>query len=77
MLLEYKMEGLDAEATAFHIKQRFPEVPIALLSADRDPPNFGNASRFGGNCFDVSFMRRAKSWTNAAMSPISSRNNDP
>ena len=33
VLLEYKSEGLDAEATAFHIKQRFPSLPIVLLSA--------------------------------------------
>ena len=33
VLLEYKSEGLDAEATAFLIKQRFPSLPIVLLSA--------------------------------------------
>jgi CheY-like chemotaxis protein len=33
VLLEYKSEGLDAEATAFYIKQRFPSLPIVLLSA--------------------------------------------
>lgn len=33
VLLEYKSDGLDAEATAFHIKQRFPTLPIILLSA--------------------------------------------
>jgi DNA-binding NtrC family response regulator len=33
VLLEYKQEGLDAEAVAFHIKQRFPKLPIILLSA--------------------------------------------
>ena len=33
VLLEYKTEGLDAEAAAFHIKQRFPQLPIVLLSA--------------------------------------------
>lgn len=33
VLLEYKSEGLDAEAAAFHIKQRFPSLPIVLLSA--------------------------------------------
>jgi CheY-like chemotaxis protein len=33
VLLEYKSEGLDAEATAFHIKQHFPSLPIVLLSA--------------------------------------------
>jgi CheY-like chemotaxis protein len=33
VLLEYKLEGMDAEAVACHIKQRFPNVPIILLSA--------------------------------------------
>jgi two-component system response regulator FlrC len=33
VLLEYKQEGLDAEALACHIKQRFPKLPIILLSA--------------------------------------------
>jgi len=33
VLLEYKEEGIDAEAVAFHIKQRFPHLPIILLSA--------------------------------------------
>jgi CheY-like chemotaxis protein len=33
VLLEYKSDGLDAEATAFHIRQRFPTLPIILLSA--------------------------------------------
>jgi CheY-like chemotaxis protein len=33
VLLEYKREGMDTEAVAFHIKQRFPHVPIILLSA--------------------------------------------
>jgi two-component system, NtrC family, response regulator HydG len=33
VLLEYKLEGLDAEAIACHIKQRFPHMPIILLSA--------------------------------------------
>lgn len=33
VLLEYKSEGLDAEAMAFHIRQRFPNLPIVLLSA--------------------------------------------
>jgi len=33
VLLEYKSEGMDAEAIAFHIKQRFPDLPIVLLSA--------------------------------------------
>lgn len=38
VLLEYKPEGLDAEAVAFHIKQRFPATPIILLSAFCDLP---------------------------------------
>jgi CheY-like chemotaxis protein len=38
VLLEYKTEGLDAEATAFHIKQRFPSLPIVLLSAYSELP---------------------------------------
>jgi len=33
VLLEYKQEGLDAEAVACHIKRQFPKVPIILLSA--------------------------------------------
>jgi len=33
VLLEYKSEGMGAEAVAFHIKQRFPDLPIVLLSA--------------------------------------------
>lgn len=33
VLLEYKQEGLDAEAIAFHLKQQFPQLPIILLSA--------------------------------------------
>jgi two-component system response regulator AtoC len=38
VLLEYKMEGLDAEAVACHIKQRFPSLPIILLSAYAEMP---------------------------------------
>jgi CheY-like chemotaxis protein len=38
VLLEYKMEGMDAEAVACHIKQRFPNLPIILLSAYSDMP---------------------------------------
>ncbi len=37
-LLDYKHEGLDAEAVAFHIKQRFPDKPVLLLSAYSDMP---------------------------------------
>ena len=33
VLLEYKQEGMDAEAIAFHLKQQFPQLPIILLSA--------------------------------------------
>lgn len=33
VLLEYKQEGMDAEAVACHIKQRFPKLPIILVSA--------------------------------------------
>ena len=32
VLLEYKLEGMDAEAVAHHVKQRFPNQPIILLS---------------------------------------------
>ena len=38
VLLEYKQEGMDAEAVACHIKQRFPKLPIILLSAYSDMP---------------------------------------
>ena len=38
VLLEYKQEGMDAEAVAWHIKQRFPSLPIILLSAYVDMP---------------------------------------
>jgi CheY-like chemotaxis protein len=38
VLLEYKEEGMDAEATACHIKQRFRNLPIILLSAYSDTP---------------------------------------
>ena len=38
VLLEYKLEGMDAEAAAYHIKQRFPNVPIILLSAFSEMP---------------------------------------
>ncbi len=33
VLIEYRQEGIDTEATAFHIKHFFPRVPIILLSA--------------------------------------------
>jgi CheY-like chemotaxis protein len=38
VLVEYKSEGMDAEAVAFRVKQRFPELPIVLLSAYYDVP---------------------------------------
>jgi CheY-like chemotaxis protein len=38
VLLDYKQEGMDAEATACHIKQRFPNLPIILLSAYSEMP---------------------------------------
>jgi DNA-binding NtrC family response regulator len=33
VLLEYKTEGIDAEAVACHVKRRFPNIPIILISA--------------------------------------------
>jgi len=38
VLLEYKVEGMDAEAIACHIRQRFPNLPIILLSAYSEIP---------------------------------------
>ena len=38
VLLEYKQEGMDAEALACLIKQRFPSLPIILLSAYSEMP---------------------------------------
>ena len=38
VLLEYKQEGMDAEAAACQIKQRFPTLPIILLSAYSELP---------------------------------------
>jgi two-component system, NtrC family, response regulator HydG len=38
VLLEYKLEGMDAEAVTCHIKQRFPHLPIILLSAYSEVP---------------------------------------
>ena len=38
VLLEYKLEGINAEAVAWHIKQRFPNLPIILLSAYSEVP---------------------------------------
>jgi CheY-like chemotaxis protein len=38
VLLEYKQEGMDAEAVACHIRQRFPNLPIILLGAYSEIP---------------------------------------
>jgi DNA-binding NtrC family response regulator len=38
VLLEYKEEGVDAEAVACDIKQRFPNLPIILISAYAEMP---------------------------------------
>jgi CheY-like chemotaxis protein len=38
IFLEYKQEGMDSEAVAFQIKQRFPNLPIIMLSANTDIP---------------------------------------
>jgi CheY-like chemotaxis protein len=38
VLLEYKLEGMDAEAVASHIKQRYPDLPVILLSAYPETP---------------------------------------
>ena len=38
VLLEYKQEGMDAEALACLMKQRFPNLPIILLSAYSEMP---------------------------------------
>src|SRR6202158_4676937 len=38
VLLKYKLEGMDTEAVACHIKQRFPKLPIILLSAYSEMP---------------------------------------
>jgi CheY-like chemotaxis protein len=38
VLLEYKQEGRNAEAIACDIKQRFPDLPIILLSAYSEMP---------------------------------------
>ena len=38
VLLEYKHEGMDSETIACHIKQRFPNLPIILLSAYSEMP---------------------------------------
>lgn len=38
VLLEYKLEGMDTEAVACHIKRRFPTLPIILFSAYSEMP---------------------------------------
>ena len=38
VLMDYKPEGMDSEAVAFHIKHRFPQQPIILLSAFSEMP---------------------------------------
>jgi CheY-like chemotaxis protein len=38
VLLEYREEGMSAEAIACHIRQRFPNLPIILLSAYSEMP---------------------------------------
>lgn len=38
VLLEYKLECMHAEDVARHIKQRFPNLPIILLSACYEMP---------------------------------------
>jgi CheY-like chemotaxis protein len=38
VLLEYKQQGIDAEAIACHIHRRFPNIPIVLLSAYFEMP---------------------------------------
>jgi len=38
ILLEYRLEGLDAEAVALYVKQRYPAVPVILLSAFSQMP---------------------------------------
>jgi response regulator RpfG family c-di-GMP phosphodiesterase len=38
IFLEYKQEGMDSEAIAYQIKQRFPNLPVIMLSAYTDIP---------------------------------------
>jgi DNA-binding NtrC family response regulator len=38
VLLEYRQEGIDSEAIAHHIKQRYPRLPIILISEYSDTP---------------------------------------
>jgi len=38
VMLDYKLEGMDAQAVAYQLKQRFPSLPIVLLSAYSEMP---------------------------------------
>ena len=38
VLLEYRTDGINAEAVAYYIKQRFPRQPIILISAYPELP---------------------------------------
>lgn len=38
VLLECKLEGMDTEALACHIKERFPKLPIILVSVHSEIP---------------------------------------
>ncbi len=38
VLLDYKSEGMDAEAVAYLLKQRFPHQPVILLSVYSEMP---------------------------------------
>jgi CheY-like chemotaxis protein len=38
ILLEYSLEGMDSETVACHIKQRFPNLPIILVSVHSEMP---------------------------------------
>lgn len=38
VLLEYKLEGMDAEALAWQVKRRFPSLPIILVSGHSEMP---------------------------------------
>ena len=38
VLLDYKLEGVDAQAIAYQVRQRYPTLPIVLLSAYSEMP---------------------------------------
>jgi len=38
VLLDYKLEGMDAEAVAYYVKHRFPNLPIILVSGYSELP---------------------------------------